>query len=144
MTVGLFRKGKTVFSAGVLLPLLLVVACGGDSEELITTATGLQYKDLVVGTGEPAQAGARATVHYTGWLEDGTKFDSSVDSGRPFEFVIGQGKVIKGWDEGVATMKVGGIRKLVIPPDLAYGDSAVGPIPPGSTLIFEVELLGIQ
>lgn len=84
-------------------------------------------------------------VHYTGWLEDGTKFDSSVDRGQPFVFPLGQGRVIKGWDEGVATMKVGGKRKLVIPAHLAYRDrGAGGVIPPGATLIFEVELLGIN
>ena len=111
----------------------------------ITTASGLQYEDLVIGTGETARAGATATVHYTGWLVDGTKFDSSVDRGQPFEFVIGVGQVIKGWDEGVGSMNVGGKRKLTIPPALAYGDSGAGNrIPPGATIIFEVELLGIR
>ena len=120
---------------------------GVDSSSIsvITTASGLQYKDLVVGTGEAAKAGDTALVHYTGWLEDGTKFDSSVDRDAPFEFVIGQGRVIKGWDEGVASMNVGGKRELTIPPELAYGDRSIGDvIPPGATLIFEVELLELR
>ena len=100
---------------------------------------------LVVGTGAEASAGATAVVHYTGWLLDGTKFDSSLDRGVPLEFVIGQGRVIKGWDEGVETMNVGGKRELVIPPDLAYGDrGAGGVIPPGATLKFEVELIELK
>ena len=112
---------------------------------MTTTPSGLQYRDLVVGTGEDARAGATAVVHYTGWLEDGTKFDSSVDRGQTFDFVIGQGQVIKGWDEGVGTMKVGGKRELIIPPDLAYGDRGAGSvIPPGATLKFEVELIGLR
>jgi len=110
-----------------------------------TTPSGLQYKDLVVGTGEGARSGATAVVHYTGWLMDGTKFDSSLDRGTPFEFVIGRGQVIAGWDEGVGTMNVGGKRELIIPPDLAYGDrGAAGVIPPGSTLKFEVELIELR
>ena len=112
---------------------------------MTTTPSGLQYRDLVVGTGEDARTGATAVVHYTGWLEDGTKFDSSVDRGQTFDFVIGQGQVIKGWDEGVATMKVGGKRELNIPPDLAYGDRGAGSvIPPGATLKFEVELIALR
>ena len=110
-----------------------------------TTPSGLQYRDLVVGTGEAARAGATAVVHYTGWLLDGTKFDSSLDRGTPLEFVIGRGQVIKGWDEGVGTMNVGGKRELIIPPDLAYGESgAGGVIPPGATLKFEVELIELR
>ncbi|MCH8107716.1 MAG: FKBP-type peptidyl-prolyl cis-trans isomerase [Chloroflexi bacterium] len=116
-----------------------------EAAELTTTPSGLQYRDLVVGTGEDARTGATAVVHYTGWLEDGTKFDSSVDRGQTFDFVIGQGQVIKGWDEGVATMKVGGKRELIIPPDLAYGDRGAGSvIPPGATLKFEVELIALR
>ena len=111
----------------------------------MTTPSGLQYKDLVVGTGEEARASATAVVHYYGWLLDGTKFDSSVDRGTPFEFLIGRGRVIQGWDEGVASMSVGGKRELIIPPDLAYGDrGAGGVIPPGATLRFEVELLDLK
>jgi len=108
------------------------------------TETGLKYVDEVVGTGESPSPGRIVTVHYTGWLENGTKFDSSLDRGRPFEFPIGRGRVIRGWDEGVMTMKVGGKRKLIIPPELGYGSRDMGTIPPNSTLIFEVELLGVR
>ena len=115
------------------------------AEEPITTASGLQITTLVVGTGEKAELGKTAIVHYTGWLLDGTKFDSSVDRGTPFEFALGAGRVIKGWDEGVATMNVGGKVELIIPPDLGYGASgAGGVIPPNATLKFEVEFLGMK
>ena len=131
------------------------VACGSDSnsvtdrlevnkmaDETVTTASGLQIKTLVVGTGDKAEPGKTAVVHYTGWLLDGTKFDSSVDRGTPFEFPLGAGRVIKGWDEGVSTMSLGGKVELIIPPDLAYGPSgAGGVIPPNATLKFEVEFL---
>jgi peptidylprolyl isomerase len=111
----------------------------------VTTPSGLKYEDIVVGTGESPSPGKIVKVHYTGWLEDGTKFDSSFDHGdQPIDFPIGVGRVIKGWDEGVITMKVGGKRKLVIPPQLGYGARNAGPIPPNSTLVFEVELLGVQ
>jgi len=109
-----------------------------------TTASGLQYWDLVVGTGAPASAGSQVRVHYTGWLTNGEKFDSSVDRGQPFSFPLGEGQVIKGWDEGVAGMKVGGKRQLRIPPELGYGASgAGGVIPPNATLIFDVELIDV-
>jgi peptidylprolyl isomerase len=110
----------------------------------MTTESGLRYEDIVVGAGPSPQSGQEVTVHYTGTLEDGTKFDSSLDRGQPFKFKIGVGQVIKGWDEGVMTMKVGGKRKLVIPPQLGYGRRGGGPIPPNSTLVFEVELLDVQ
>jgi peptidylprolyl isomerase len=113
-------------------------------ETLVTTGSGLQYVDLVEGTGAMPQPGQRVTVHYTGTLENGATFDSSRDRGRPFQFNIGVGQVIKGWDEGVGTMRVGGRRKLVIPPELGYGArGAGGVIPPNATLIFDVELLSL-
>ena len=113
------------------------------------TESGLGYEDLVVGTGASPETGQTCVMHYTGWLWEngakGAKFDSSVDRNRPFEFPIGRGRVIKGWDEGVATMKVGGKRTLLIPPQLGYGDRGAGNvIPPGATLLFEVELLGVK
>lgn len=116
-----------------------------DISDLTTTASGLQYKDVTVGSGAEAQAGNTVSVHYTGWLTDGTKFDSSVDRGQPFSFPLGAGRVIPGWDEGVAGMKEGGKRILVIPADLGYGaNGAGGVIPPNATLIFEVELLDVE
>ncbi|RJG05461.1 FKBP-type peptidyl-prolyl cis-trans isomerase [Noviherbaspirillum cavernae] len=113
------------------------------------TASGLQYEDITVGSGDEAKAGNRVTVHYTGWLQNddgsaGSKFDSSKDRNDPFDFPLGAGHVIKGWDEGVQGMKVGGVRKLIIPASLGYGArGAGGVIPPNATLIFEVELLGV-
>ena len=110
-----------------------------------TTSSGLQYWDIKVGTGPEAKDGKTVSVHYTGWLTNGKKFDSSRDSGRPFNFELGAGRVIKGWDEGVAGMKVGGQRQLRIPPELAYGAKGVpNVIPPNSTLVFDVELLGVK
>jgi hypothetical protein len=108
------------------------------------TESGLKYTDEVVGTGASPSPGKTVVVHYTGRLPDGTKFDSSVDRGTPFEFKIGVGQVIQGWDEGVMTMKVGGKRKLIVPPELGYGSKPAGQIPPNSTLIFDVELLGVK
>jgi FKBP-type peptidyl-prolyl cis-trans isomerase len=116
--------------------------------KVITTSSGLQYQDQVMGTGAAAKAGQTVSVNYTGMLVNGTKFDSNVDPAfghvEPFSFTIGAGEVIKGWDEGIAGMKVGGKRKLVIPASLAYGAQANGPIPANSVLIFEVELLAIR
>ncbi len=113
-----------------------------------TTPSGLQYEDTITGSGAEAVKGNQVSVHYTGWLYTngvaGNKFDSSKDRGQPFRFALGGGQVIRGWDEGVAGMKVGGTRRLVIPPDLGYGArGAGGVIPPNATLLFEVELLGV-
>jgi peptidylprolyl isomerase len=114
-------------------------------DDFVTTETGLKYYDFEVGEGPEAETGQSVAVHYTGWLEDGTKFDSSLDRGQPFVFQLGAGQVIRGWDEGVAGMKVGGQRQLVIPPELGYGEQGAGGlIPPNATLVFEVELVEIQ
>ena len=114
-------------------------------KETVTTPSGLKYIDIKVGDGASPQRGNTVQVHYTGTLENGKKFDSSRDRNSPFSFTIGVGQVIKGWDEGVATMKVDGHRQLIIPPDLGYGASgAGGVIPPNATLIFDVELLGVK
>jgi FKBP-type peptidyl-prolyl cis-trans isomerase len=141
---------------------LILSACGGsgddkggaasagsdfaiDSAALTRTASGLQYQDVAVGNGAEAREGQVAVVHYTGWLTDGTKFDSSRDRGTPFSFPLGEGQVIAGWDEGVAGMKVGGRRKLLIPANLGYGEMGAPPvIPPGATLVFDVELLDVK
>ena len=117
----------------------------GVTSGAITLPSGLKYEDLKVGDGAVAETGNTVSVHYTGWLADGTKFDSSLDRGQPFEFTLGNGNVIRGWDEGVKGMKVGGKRKLTIPPDLGYGAAgAGGTIPPNATLTFDVELLGVK
>ncbi len=124
-------------------------ALAQDTHKMTTTASGLEYEDTKVGDGASPHTGQTCVMHYTGWLYNdgakGKKFDSSLDRGTPFEFPIGEGRVIKGWDEGVATMKVGGKRTLIIPPDLGYGArGAGGVIPPNATLLFEVELLGVK
>ena len=138
---------------GLLVLAAVAAACsqsapsgGGGSGQQVTTPSGLKYTDLVVGSGAEAKSGQTAVVHYTGWLMDGKKFDSSKDRGQPFSFPIGQRRVIRGWDEGVAGMKVGGKRELVIPPDLGYGAQGAGQglIPPNATLKFEVELLEVR
>lgn len=110
----------------------------------VTTESGLKYEDVTVGEGAEAKAGDNVSVHYTGWLTDGQKFDSSKDRNQPFQFSLGAGMVIRGWDEGVQGMKIGGVRKLTIPAELGYGArGAGGVIPPNATLVFEVELLGV-
>jgi FKBP-type peptidyl-prolyl cis-trans isomerase len=139
----------------MIMTLVVTVATGeggsmaaseqGSTPQEVTTSSGLSYVDHVIGTGALAVAGKTTTVHYTGWLTNGQKFDSSVDRGQPFSFPLGSGRVIKGWDEGVQGMKVGGKRKLTIPSALGYGArGAGGVIPPNATLIFDVELLGVQ
>lgn len=125
-------------------PLPSPQAVATSSGKIITMDNGLQIQDEVVGTGAEAVAGKKVTVNYVGTLIDGTKFDSSYDHGTPFSFNIGAGEVIVGWDQGLSGMKVGGKRKLVIPPSLGYGSQAVGPIPANSTLVFEVELLSVE
>jgi FKBP-type peptidyl-prolyl cis-trans isomerase FkpA len=120
----------------------------GDNKKesrVVTTDSGLKYQDLKEGTGDTAKKGDTVEVHYTGWLKDGTKFDSSKDHGKPFPFTLGVSRVIKGWHEGVAGMKVGGKRKLIIPPELGYGKQGFPPvIPPDAELTFEVELLQVK
>lgn len=141
-------KSLSVSSLVAMLMLTFSLGVGGsmaESNQEVTTPSGLKYVDQVVGTGEAAVAGKTVNVHYTGWLENGKKFDSSVDRGQPFSFPLGAGRVIKGWDEGVQGMKVGGKRKLTISSDLGYGSRGTGGvIPPNATLIFDVELLGIH
>ncbi len=143
---------------GLLTAFGMASGCGGEktaapsnsapqkvSGSPTTTATGLQYWDIVAGNGPTAVPGSTVKVHYSGFLTDGTKFDSSRDRGEPFSFPLGAGQVIKGWDEGVAGMKVGGQRQLRIPPALGYGaQGAGGTIPPNATLVFDVELLGVE
>ena len=140
LIVGLVAAG----AAYLFAPSLRGGAGGGAGAE-VTTASGLKYTDLVVGTGPSPRPGQTAVVHYTGTLTNGTKFDSSLDRGQPYEFPLGRGRVIKGWDEGVATMKVGGRRRLVVPPALGYGARGNPPsIPPNATLLFDVELLDVK
>jgi FKBP-type peptidyl-prolyl cis-trans isomerase FkpA len=144
----------------VALSAFILSACGGSdtdrsggagadfaisADSLTRTPTGLAYEDVETGSGEEATPGKVAVVHYTGWLTDGTKFDSSRDRGEPFSFPLGAGQVIPGWDQGVAGMKVGGRRKLVIPPELGYGETGSPPvIPPSATLVFDVELVDLK
>jgi peptidylprolyl isomerase len=129
--------------------LFLAMTSTASAQHFVTLSSGVQYHDEIVGTGPQPQVGQTVTVHYTGWLDDhgkpGRKFDSSRDRGEPFSFTLGAQQVIAGWDIGVATMHVGGKRTLIIPPEAGYGErGAAGVIPPGSTLIFDVELLGIS
>ncbi len=142
---GTKTTGNTAVPAKTVAPGTTAVTEKIVLKNPITTPSGLKYEDTKVGTGASPQTGQRVTVHYTGTLVDGTKFDSSRDRGAPFSFIIGTGSVIKGWDEGVATMKVGGKRNLLIPAALAYRARSPGAgIPPNSDLLFEVELLSVQ
>jgi len=115
-----------------------------DSDQNPAALSELITEDVILGDGAEAVPGSLVTVHYNGFLTDGTKFDSSVDRGEPFQFLLGSGQVIKGWDQGVSGMKIGGVRRLSIPPNLGYGSKQAGQIPPGSTLLFEIELLEVQ
>jgi FKBP-type peptidyl-prolyl cis-trans isomerase len=127
----------------LILPVLLFAACGGSGESPTSGSGALVTQDLVVGTGATAVVGDLVTVHYVGTLTNGAKFDSSYDRNQPYTFRLGTGAVIAGWDQGVPGMRVGGKRRLTIPPSLGYGNQAVGSIPPNSTLIFEIDLLSI-
>jgi peptidylprolyl isomerase len=130
---------------GAIVFGMLIVGCKMEQKQVVTTVSGLQYEEITEGTGATPQTGQTVVVHYTGTLTNGKKFDSSVDRKQPFRFRLGIGQVIKGWDEGLSTMKVGGKRKLIIPAALAYGAQEVGGvIPANSTLHFDVELLGVE
>jgi len=148
-------KNRKVQTIAIIVVIALAALVGtyayvathheGNRGTEITTASGLKYVDILEGTGTSPQTGQMVSVHYAGTLENGTKFDSSYDRGKPFEFRIGTGSVIKGWDEGLMSMKVGGRRKLIIPPALGYGPRGSPPsIPGNSTLVFDVELLGVK
>ena len=134
----------SVIAALIIGCAVTLSGCGHKTGAEVTTPTGLKYVDEVIGTGEKPRLGRTVVVHYTGTLTDGTKFDSSVDRGQPLEFRIGTGSVIRGWDEGILSMQVGGKRKLIVPPDLGYGAQTKSKIPPNSTLIFVVDLLGVH
>ena len=146
------EKRKRIIAALVVFALVAAGAAyffapglrGGGAGTEVTTPSGLKYTDLVVGNGPSPRPGQTAAVHYTGTLTDGTKFDSSRDKGQPLSFVLGQTPMIKGWDEGVATMKVGGRRRLVVPPALGYGAGSRPNIPANSTLVFDMELLSVR
>ena len=136
--------GETSGASGASIDLSAIAALPSSDAPFITTASGLEYQDVVVGTGAEATPGDTVRAHYTGWLVDGSSFDSSRSRGNPFEFPLGAGRVISGWDEGVAGMRVGGQRILVIPASLGYGAAGSGTIPGGATLVFEVELVEVK
>ena len=138
------RSAKRLLIAILVAGGVALTGCGQKTGQEVTTATGLKYVDEVVGTGEKPRLGKTVVVDYTGTFPDGTKFDSSADHGQPYEFRLGTGTVIAGWDEGILSMRVGGKRKLIVPPDLGYGAQGKGRIPPNATLIFEIELLGVK
>ena len=147
-----FLRAVTLSTLAIVAALAAINATPATAQtqgKTMTTASGLQITDTKVGTGAQPKTGQTCVMHYTGWLYEngakGAKFDSSLDRGKPFEFQIGKGQVIKGWDEGVGTMQVGGERTLIIPPQLGYGArGAGGVIPPNATLLFDVELLGVK
>lgn len=138
LIVGFFLYG------GKAISMFKNSATGTEMNDTSKAATDIVFEDRIVGTGAVATTGSKVTVHYVGVFEDGRKFDSSLDKGVPFEFTLGAGSVIKGWDQGVVGMKVGGRRILVVPPALGYGSVAYGPIPANSTLVFEIELLKVE
>jgi FKBP-type peptidyl-prolyl cis-trans isomerase len=148
------KKSIVLSIASILLATITIGYCQAapsgnqtmnENKQLTTTPSGLKFNDEVIGKGPAARPGQTVIVHYTGWLTNGSKFDSSLDRNEPFKFVLGQGQVIRGWDEGVASMRVGGKRHLVIPANLGYGPGGMPPtIPPNSTLVFDVQLLSIQ
>ncbi len=133
-----------ILALGLGLLIIIDVATSASDQKTVTTGSGLKFTDLKVGDGPEARKGDTVEVHYTGWLSDGKKFDSSLDRKEPFSFKLGAGNVIPGWDEGVVGMKVGGKRKLIRPSNLGYGVSGKGEIPPNAELTFEVELLGVR
>lgn len=136
---------RTIWFTTAVVMAITCAAFAAEKGKKMTTTSGLQIETLKEGTGAAPKAGQTVRVHYTGRLTDGKKFDSSVDRGQPFEFILGRGQVIKGWDEGLALMKIGQKSKLTIPPELGYGArGAGGAIPPNATLVFEVELLGVK
>ncbi|MGZ8397933.1 MAG: FKBP-type peptidyl-prolyl cis-trans isomerase [Gemmatimonadales bacterium] len=144
-SVGLFACGGSADRENSRPPAGFSASLGVDTAAMTKTPSGLLYQDVTPGEGTQATADRTVSVHYTGWLPNGEKFDSSRDRNQPFSFTLGAGQVIAGWDEGVAGMKVGGSRKLVIPADLGYGTSGAPPdIPPGATLVFDVELLDVR
>ena len=134
-------SSETTSSATSAVPGTTSSESGGKVHKL---ASGLQYEDVVVGSGKMAEPGMNVSVHYTGTLTNGEKFDSSYDRGQPIQFQLGAGRVIQGWEEGIKGMRIGGKRKLTIPPDLGYGANGTGPIPPNATLLFDVELVDVK